>query len=78
VHRAGYLSDPLMAVAVDLVTNENAAPSISRVSHDATPDERAQYMTWARQYFKVRPSFKHGPSRCMNREVTAFLGAGSP
>jgi len=39
------LSDPLMAVAVDLVTDENAAPSITRVSDDATPDDRAQYMT---------------------------------
>jgi hypothetical protein len=29
------------------------------VSDDATPDSRAQYMTWARQYFKVRTSFKH-------------------
>ncbi|KAJ2903737.1 uncharacterized protein MKZ38_009389 [Zalerion maritima] len=47
------LSDPLMAVAVDLVTDENAAPSITRVPHDATPDDRAEYMTWARQYFKV-------------------------
>ena len=67
------LSDPSMAVAVDLVTDENAAPSIARVSDDATPDNREQYMTWARQYFKVRLSFKHRLSQCMNREVTAFL-----
>jgi hypothetical protein len=53
------LSDPLMAVTVDLVTDENAAPSITRVSDDATTDGRAQYMTWARQYFKVRFSFNH-------------------
>jgi hypothetical protein len=72
------LSDPLMAVAVDLVTDEHAAPSISRVSHDATPDESAQYMTWARQCLKVRRSFKHCLSRFMNREATAFLGAGAP
>lgn len=71
------LSDPLMAVAVDLVTDKNATPSITRVSDDATPDDRAQYMTWARQYFKVRPSFKLRLSQCMNREVTAFLRAGS-
>jgi hypothetical protein len=73
------LSDPsmAMAVAVDLVTDENAAPSIARVSDDATPDNREQYMTWARQYFKVRLSFKHRLSQCMNREVTAFLRAGS-
>jgi len=53
------LSDPLMAVWVDLVTDENAAPSFIRVPDDATSDDRAQYMTWARQYFEVCPSFKH-------------------
>jgi hypothetical protein len=71
------LSDPLMAVTVDLVTDENAAPSFIRVPDDATPDDRVQYMTWARQYFMVRPSFKHRLSQCMSREVTAFLCAGS-
>jgi len=57
------LSDPLMAVTVDLVTDENAAPSITRVSDGTTTDGRAQYMTWARQYFKVlfnlAPNYKH-------------------
>jgi hypothetical protein len=62
------LSDPLMAVTVDLVTDEIAAPSITRVPDDATPDGRAQYMTWARQYFKVRASFKDRLSQCVNRE----------
>ena len=47
------LSNPLMAVAADLVTNENANPSITRVPHYATSDDSAQYMTWARQYFQV-------------------------
>ena len=61
------LSDPLMAVTVDLVTDENAAPSITRVSDGATPDDRAQYITWARQYFKVRPSFKHCLSQRMKQ-----------
>lgn len=42
------LSDPLMAVIVDLVTDENATPSITRVPHDATPGDLAEYMTWAR------------------------------
>jgi len=46
------LSDPLMAVAVDLVTN-GIVPSIDRVPDDATSEERTQYMTWARQYFKA-------------------------
>lgn len=36
------LSDPLMAVAVDLVTDENATPSITRVPSDATPSNRVQ------------------------------------
>jgi hypothetical protein len=39
------LSDPLMAVTVDLVTDEIAAPSITRVSDDATLDSCVQYMT---------------------------------
>lgn len=47
------LSDPSMAVSVDLVTKEKAAPSITRVSDDNTPDELAQYMTWATHYFEV-------------------------
>jgi len=47
------LSDPLMAVAVDLVTGENAAPSISRIPDDATPDDQAEYMTWSSQYFNA-------------------------
>jgi hypothetical protein len=53
-----------MAVIIDLVTDENAAPSITRVSDNETPDDRA-YMTSAKQYFKVRMS-------CMSREATAF------
>ena len=69
------LSDPLMAVTVDLVTDENAAPSFIRVPDDATPDDRVQYMTWARQYIMVRPSSIFFLSACA--EVTAFLGAGS-
>lgn len=69
------LPDPLMAVIVDLVADENAAPSITRISDDETSDKLAQYMTWAKQYFKVRPSFAQAIvfSQCMNREVTAFL-----
>jgi len=51
------LSDPFIAVTVDLVTDENAAPSFIRVPHDATLDDRAEYMAWARQYFKVRSLF---------------------
>lgn len=72
------LSDPVMTVrAVDLVTDENAAPSIAGTSDDATPNDCAQYMTWSRQYFKVRTSFKHDLSQFMNGRLTAFLRAGS-
>lgn len=69
------LSDPVMALAVDLTTDENAAPSVTRVLKDATPDGHEQYMTWARLYFKVGPSFKRRLSQCMYREVTSFLHA---
>lgn len=49
------LSDPLMAVIVDLTTDDESSPSpsITRVPKDTTPDERELYMTWSRQYFKV-------------------------
>lgn len=53
------LSDPLMAVTIDLTIDENAAPSITRVPDHVTPNNHAHYMTWARKYVKVRPSFEH-------------------
>ena len=55
------LSDPLMAVWVDLVADENAAPSFIRVPDYATPEDRVQYMTWARHYFMVRPFVQASP-----------------
>lgn len=59
----GIWSDLLMAVAIDLVTDGNATPSITRVPDDATADDRAQYMIWARQCSKVHSLFKRGLSR---------------
>lgn len=53
------LSDPLMAVTVDLVTDKNAEPSFIRVPDDATPNNLMEYMTWTRQYFMVCHLFKH-------------------
>jgi hypothetical protein len=47
------------------------------VPDGATPDDREQDMTGARQYFIVRPSFKGCVSQSMSREVTASLRAGS-
>jgi hypothetical protein len=71
------LSDPLMAVTVDPVIEENDAPFITQVSDNTAPDDRTQYMTWARQYLKVRSSFQYRLSRRMSTDVTAFLYAGS-
>ncbi|XWW98375.1 hypothetical protein V2A60_006375 [Cordyceps javanica] len=47
------LSDPLMAVSVDLVADENAMPSITRVPSDASSSERAQYMMHTKHYFEA-------------------------
>ncbi|KAH8883090.1 hypothetical protein GQ53DRAFT_883603 [Thozetella sp. PMI_491] len=47
------LSDPLMAVTVDLVVDHNAAPSFTRVSEGASSEsDLEQYGKWSRQYFK--------------------------
>ena len=67
------LSDPLMAVAVDLVADENAAHSITRLPDDVTPDNRAEYMTWAKHYFEVCPLLEDYSSRYMSREMTKIL-----
>jgi hypothetical protein len=48
------LSDPLMTMEVDLAINEDADPSFTRVSDDATPTDLEKYTTWAEQYFTVR------------------------
>lgn len=48
------LSDPLMAVTVDLVAGEDAAPSLTRLPDTATADLLEETSTWSRQYFKVR------------------------
>lgn len=63
------LSDPLMAVTVDLVTDENATPSITRVDKDVSPADHAQYMTWTQEYFKARSWLKY----CIEQQVTDFL-----
>ena len=48
------LSDPEMAVLVDLVTDAHGNPSITRVDKDATPEYRQEYTEYASQYIKVR------------------------
>ena len=67
------LSDPEMAVVVDLVTDTNAASSFTRVPDNATSDDYVQYMTWSKQYFEVCPSLSYHSSRWMSRDITAFL-----
>ena len=47
------LSDPEMALWVDLVTDENGAPSITRVPEDKPPAFSEEFMAYARQYVKV-------------------------
>jgi len=53
----------IVAVALNLVTSKNAAPSFSRVLDNATANWHLQYMTWARRYFKIRPSVTFRPSQ---------------
>jgi hypothetical protein len=48
------LSDPEMAVLVDLVTDAHGAPSITRVGEDETPEYHKEYMRHASQYIKVQ------------------------
>lgn len=50
------LSDPLMAVTVNLVVDDNTAPSIMRVEDDTTSAERGQYMKWAAHYINISSS----------------------
>lgn len=47
------LSDPCMAVPIDLVTDDDGAPAITRVPDGATAEDHARYVTWSRQYFEV-------------------------
>ncbi|KAJ6780650.1 hypothetical protein PWT90_01746 [Aphanocladium album] len=44
------LSDPEMAVTVDLNVNADASPSVSRVKADSTTEELEVYAKWARLY----------------------------
>lgn len=47
------LSDPEMAVIVDLTTNADAKPMVTRVKADATTAERTTFASWATHYSKV-------------------------
>lgn len=53
------LSDPLVAAGpVDLITDETAGPSITRIPEGATPSDLETYAVWARHYIKVRSSLQ--------------------
>lgn len=47
------LSDPLMAVTVDLVADQDAAPAVTRLPSVVTAEDLGQMATWSRQYFQV-------------------------
>lgn len=52
------LTDPEMAVIVDLQADENASRTLGRVDDDDTPEKIAEWMTWAKQYLDVSHSLK--------------------
>ncbi|CEJ91177.1 hypothetical protein VHEMI06908 [[Torrubiella] hemipterigena] len=53
------LSNPVLAVTVDLVLNENVEPHFSRAALLASDNKRAQYMSWSEDYFEAL--FEHAP-----------------
>ena len=67
------LSDPLMALYVDLVTDENAEPSITRIEDTATADDRLESMTWAEHYIKASSSLVHVSSSGMHEQENNCL-----
>lgn len=47
------LSNPVLAVTVDLILNEHVEPHFSRAALLASDNKRAQYMSWSEDYFEV-------------------------
>ncbi len=45
------LSAPPMVVTVDLISDEDAQPAITRVKDDVTTEQRTEYMKWSAHYF---------------------------
>ncbi|KAJ3483200.1 hypothetical protein NLG97_g7363 [Lecanicillium saksenae] len=60
------LSDPLMAVSVNLSVDGDAKPSITRVPGDASTSDVAEYMGYAKHYFKVRFFMMRQPTMRMS------------
>ena len=48
------LSDPLVAVEVDLITDEWAEPCITRIPKKVSSKDLESYAEYARHYIKVR------------------------
>lgn len=49
-----FLSDPLVAAGpVDLITNEDNRPSVTRLPENPTPIDFKTYLEWARHYIGV-------------------------
>ena len=71
------LSDPEMAVAVDLMVDEDGAPSISRVESEIKAEDREHYMACSGQYFQVcqlfsKTSYMPTPTSLANQCVGAI------
>ena len=47
------LSDPQMAVKVDLVVNAEAVPIVTRTDKDDTEEDLREYQSWSNYYYKV-------------------------
>ena len=48
------LSDPLMAVVVDLIVDNGAHAAVTRLPQSVTNDKMLEYKGWAEDYVKVR------------------------
>ncbi|KAI0893250.1 hypothetical protein F4806DRAFT_476349 [Annulohypoxylon nitens] len=57
------LSDPLMAVTVDLFVNRDAEPSVTRLPVEVTIEDLDEMATWSREYFQAlyltAPNYRH-------------------
>ncbi|KAF2496828.1 3-hydroxybutyryl-CoA dehydratase [Lophium mytilinum] len=57
------LSDPLMAVTVDLIADADAKAAVTRTPDDADEEDCIEYTKWAECYFKVlfneAPEYEH-------------------
>jgi hypothetical protein len=47
------LSEPKMVTTVDLIVDENGAPSISRWGDGDSPEKMTEYRKWTKRYYKV-------------------------